>query len=779
MTGRVGGLPAGSVGPESLSPPATRDTALVGTTLADHLGTLEPDALVELLRRRPDVRREPAPRDLGRLADRLHGRASLAAAISRLDRDTHEVGRAVAVLGHRATVGAVADLLEADPALVRRPVDVLTGLGLAWPEGPRLRLPDPLAEHWRAEVGGGDPIARLARAVPVDELRRVALAHDLEATGLRKAELTQALHDAWSEPAGLRRRVAGLDADTRARLAALCGHAVGGTHPADADRRLLEAGLIVREGHYAHLPREVVVAVWLEHTHLRGFPELPAPTDDPDRVATGAQAAAQDWLRRTTSVLDDAATTPIPALKAGGVGRRERARLVKRLDLEDDATVCLVLDLAAGAGLLGATDAGYAPTEDYAAWREADASRRWARLAESWFALEHAPGARTVDGKEIAPPEPIATIGGYVRRALLAGVGDRSVQACEAEIGWFCPGHEDVPDELATLAAVTRREAEHLGVVVGDALSPLGRAVVAERDGGDLAAAVAEHLTDPTCEVVLQSDLTALVSGRPDPAVTRLLDDAAHPESRGAATVHRFSPASIRTAMDRGWDAEALLAALRGLADRPVPQPLEYLVGDVARRHGEVRVRPAGSCLVLDEALTEELRSSRALRRLGLVRLAPTVLSSPAEPATVLDALRAAGYHPVREDASGTLVVERSAARLASAEPRADRAVLSPEDLAARLREAGPGHHLAGSPTAGVLAELNSRLDAAEIDLLADALDEERSVTITYRDQSGSRSRRTVTPWQLHHRWLTAWCHLRDGEREFTVARIEEVAPPG
>ncbi|NMO90311.1 helicase-associated domain-containing protein [Actinomycetospora sp. TBRC 11914] len=749
----------------------------MGTGLVDHLADLDRSALVELLRRRPDVRREPVPRDLARVAQRLEGGHSLALAVQRLDRDTLEVGRAVAVLGDDAVPDALAALLDADPALVRRSVDVLSGLGLVWPDGAVLRLPAQLAAHWRDEVARGEPIARLARSMPVDELRRVATAQGLDVAGLRKAEVAQALHDAWHDPAVLRQRIAALPATTRALLAEICGRVTGAPHGPSDDRVLLDAGLILQDGRFGYVAREVVVAEWLAGARPRGVPDLPQAPDDAGRVASGALAAAHEWLRLTTTVLDEAATTPLAALKGGGVGKRERARLVKRLDLADDATACLVLDLAADAGLLGRTAAGYAPTEEYAAWRESDAPQRWARLAEAWFALEFCSGDRIVDGKEVAPPEPLLSTAGQVRRALLGAVGDRSVRACEAEVDWFCPWHDLAADEVAHLLALVHREAELLGVVVGDSLSPLGRAVVAERDGGDLAAAVAGDLVDPTCEVVLQSDLTALVSGRPDLAVTRLLEDAARPESRGSATVHRFSPASVRTAMDRGWDAEGLLAALRGLSERPVPQPLEYLVRDVARRHGEVRVRPVSSCLVLEETLAEELLRTRSLRSLGLVRLAPTVLSSPAAPAAVLEALRQAGHFPVREDESGALTVERDETRLASSAERPARDLVTPEDLADRVREAGIGHP-EDTVTGARLAELAPHLDPVEIDLLADALDEERPVTIVYRGQSGAYTKRVVTPYELHHRRMVAWCHLRDDEREFTVARIQEVLPP-
>ncbi|PVZ04559.1 hypothetical protein [Actinomycetospora cinnamomea] len=403
----------------------------MGTGFADHLATLDESTLAALLRRRPDACAEPAPRDLGRLADRLGGRASLAAALRRLDRDTHEVGRAVAVLGDRATTDAVATLLDADPELVRRPVALLVDAGLAWPDDDTLRLPDPLAEHWLAEVGGDEPIARMSRHVLADELRRVAAAHGLPLAS-RKPEVVQALHDAWREPGFLRARLAALPPRTRRRLSEICRRDIGDGRPSADDQRLLDAGMLVLEGHVARIPREIALASWATEASLRGVPDLPPPTDGADRAADGAGAAARSLLDLVTTVLDEAAGTPVTALKSGGVGKRERARLVKRLDLDDDHTACLVIDLAAHAGLLGLTDAGYAPTAASVAWRDDDAAPRWSRLARTWLWLDHAPGAREADGKEVAPPLPLVSGAGDVRRALLAATGDRSVRAAEA-----------------------------------------------------------------------------------------------------------------------------------------------------------------------------------------------------------------------------------------------------------------------------------------------------------------------------------------------------------
>jgi predicted DNA-binding transcriptional regulator YafY len=75
------------------------------------------------------------------------------------------------------------------------------------------------------------------------------------------------------------------------------------------------------------------------------------------------------------------------------------------------------------------------------------------------------------------------------------------------------------------------------------------------------------------------------------------------------------------------------------------------------------------------------------------------------------------------------------------------------------------------------LAQLNGRLDAAELELLSDAVEHHNDVLIVYRDKNGSRSTREIRPQQLYGKWLDSWCHLRNAQRDFAVANIEAVAP--
>lgn len=766
-------------------------------SFSQFLSGLDGAALTALLRARPDTCVEPVPRDIERLAQRLNGLDSLGAALRRLDHDQLVVGQAVAALGEAASTENVARLLDASPTVVAERLDELCARGLSWPGVTRTHLPEALEAAWRAQIGGGRSVTAIAGQIPVDDLRAAAKALGAPG-GARKADVVAGLGEAMADPRALAGMVAGLPEPLRRRLDELRrGHAEAflmfgsRSRGTDPDEPLVEAGLLFRTHYRLEMPSEVAVATWLSGRDLTltGAPELPAAGVDADSLGRAAEASAQECLRGMTTLLDDAASSPIPMLKKGGVGRRERSRLVKRLALPGDETLVTLIDLAHAAGLLGATDSDYVPTATYTTWREDDAARRWAKLAHAWFELEHAPTYRKIDeDKELAPPLPLASAAGMIRRSLLAAaVPHRSVRAAGEAVDWFCPLHGYHPEDRRERVEAALREARMLGVIGSDAVSELGEQLVTAVDAApadvidELARRSAALLADAPCEVILQSDLTAVVSGHPSAAVSRVLAAAAEAETRGAAGIWRFTPGSVRVALDAGWTPDGLLAKLREISARPLPQPLEYLVGDVARRHGQVRVRGMRACVVAEESLVEEILYTRKLGTLQLARVAPTVLSSPSDLDEVLGRLRAAGFLPMPEDALGVVIVEQRDEQRAPSEPAAGRgeARVPAADLAARLRTAPvdpPSTQL--STSARALARFNRQLDEAELELLADAVDGNDDIRITYLDNNGNRTVRDVRPELLCGGSLDAWCYQRDDEREFSVARIEAVGPP-
>jgi hypothetical protein len=220
------------------------------------------------------------------------------------------------------------------------------------------------------------------------------------------------------------------------------------------------------------------------------------------------------------------------------------------------------------------------------------------------------------------------------------------------------------------------------------------------------------------------------------------------------------------------------------------------------------------------------LLSARPLRGLGLVALAPTILTSPRPADETLDLLRGAGYSPAGEDATGAPTVRRSPRVRATPRRRnghvpAARSVPTGDlvELAERLLDAGPSAPAvlalvaaadddpappadkpaerpmlwlvpeagdAGPPdddadptseVAAVVRRHTPQLDQRQRDLLVYAIAVGGQVTIDYRTAGGDFSSRVVEPLELDGKRMVAWCHLREDERVFGLNRIERVRP--
>ncbi|MHB8293329.1 MAG: helicase-associated domain-containing protein [Acidimicrobiales bacterium] len=178
--------------------------------------------------------------------------------------------------------------------------------------------------------------------------------------------------------------------------------------------------------------------------------------------------------------------------------------------------------------------------------------------------------------------------------------------------------------------------------------------------GWDLDAAMAEigeHAPAATSELIMQADLTAVAAGELEWEVRRELELIADLESEGAASVYRFTEASLRRGLDAGRSAEAMATFLEAHASRGLPQTLTYLLADLGRRHGRIRVGSASSYLRSDDAaLLAEIAHSKRLAKLGFRQLGPNVLACDSDEETLLSALRAEGRLPAREGSDGALV---------------------------------------------------------------------------------------------------------------------------
>lgn len=683
------------------------------------LAAWDDDRLCSLLRRRPDLA-APPPRNLAALADRAVGHDSAVAAYEGLDRSAQQVAEVLELLPPPVAVADVARLVAPGvaPAQLDRALGALEDLALAFRDGDRV-TPNPGLAGIGARTGLGPPIAALLGLRRATELADICRRLGLK-PGRDKATSVQSITVHVAQPANVADLLATAPV-AAAELAATAARELGfveGSLYYSGDRTpagwLANRGLLVSvDWHRLVMPGEVGLALRGGHVFEEFWPDSPElRTEAVDAQAVDAAGAEQALavVADLAAVLERWDAEPPALLKDGGVGVREVRRAAKLVG-RDERDVARLLDIAAAAGLAGIDGrAGLAlPTAAFDEWLGQAAPVRWARLVGGWLGADVDPsvaGAIDTRDKRIPPM--------LVRRSRTAADRRASVLAALAAVG---PGYaaeavsvsararwvgsaqwEEGPALPATLAGWVLEEAELLGLVAKGSLTGAGRAAVA----GDLTAAagaLAERAPALVERFVLQADLTAVAPGALQPAVAAELELMADVESRGAATVYRLSERTVRRAFDAGRSAEEVAAFLEAHAAHGVPQALAYLVADVGRRHGRLRVG-AARCYVRtdDPALVAEVAQARALAHLGLRSIAPGVLVSDDDPATLLDALRAAGYLPVAEDASGALVITRPPVRRApprpkAAAPKPARAGKGADELAAivgAMRAAGP-----------------------------------------------------------------------------------------
>src|SRR3712207_7812244 len=92
-------------------------------------------------------------------------------------------------------------------------------------------------------------------------------------------------------------------------------------------------------------------------------------------------------------------------------------------------------------------------------------------------------------------------------------------------------------------------------------------------------------------------------------------------ESSGGATVFRVWESSVRRALDSGWSATDLHDFFARASRTPVPQALDYLIDDVARQHGRLRVGAIECCIRSDDHRSEEHTSELQSRQYLVCRL--------------------------------------------------------------------------------------------------------------------------------------------------------------
>ncbi|MEY3202809.1 MAG: hypothetical protein RLZZ629_91, partial [Actinomycetota bacterium] len=564
----------------------------VAITFADELRARSDDDLAAIFKLRPDLV-TPVPNDFSALAARASSTPSLVRALDSLNLWHYQIVEAACALPEPFKKSELVAVTSEETAFA---LDHLWQMGLLYKEGNNYRTPTNLKLLIGDEPAGLGPIS-------VKKFDFATLKQIPKASQEVLAKLT------WGPPRG---QIANIKKP---------GNAIGW---------LLENNVLVAiDSHTVALPREIAIKLRGGKIHremLSNAANLKGKKVDQKQVDLAAVANISTILRWCEELLHNLSDEPPTALRTGGLGVRDLKRIAEHLGV-DETCAGFVAELCYLGGLVVVdSDDQILPTSAFDIWLSKSAEERWFSLVVLWLDTSRASGLIGKGGdKNIAPLGPELDRAGVslIRRTTLKVLLDNpqispEITSMQEIIKWCNPqraNNEFVEWNL--------REAEWLGITGQGVISTFGLNLLTEKE--DLG--IQSALPKPVDHILIQADNSAVAPGPLTPELASEMGTIADIESRGGATVYRFSEGSIRRGLDHGKTGDQIKTFLSKISKTPMPQPLEYLIADVAKRHGRLRVGSAHSYIRCeDEGLVQQILHDKKCEHLRLRKIAPQVL---------------------------------------------------------------------------------------------------------------------------------------------------------
>ena len=543
---------------------------------------------------------------------------------------------------------------------------------------------------------------------------------------------------------------------------------------------LLENGFLVPfDSQTVLLPREVAM-------HFRGgkvfrdlqptMPEVIGVTRKQKAADLAAISNISTFVRWAEELGHNWSDEPPAALRSGGLGVRDLKRTAEHLGVTEICAAFVAELLYVGGLIVIDTDDQILPTSQFDIWLTKSVEEQWLVLVSLWLETSRVSGlVGKGDSKNVAALGPELDRGGVqiLKKTILGllknnpGI-DPTLHSISVALTWLLPTRAN-RDYIQWIL----REAEWLGLTGQGALSSFGLALISHQELG-----VESALPKPVDHILIQADNSAVAPGPLTLELANAIGTIADIESRGGASVYRFSETSIRRGLDHGQTGDQIKDFLKKISKTPMPQPLEYLITDIAKRHGKLRVGSTTSYLRCeDEGLIQEILHDKRLDSLRVRKLAPQVLVSDVEHGELVNSLREAGYLPAAENATGVLVTAPTVRR-AKSRPKPPRVTTefaaSNEILvAAAVRALRAGERASAHKPREV-----PRTTANEtVDLLHQYIEERASLTIGYADTNGGVSNRLIDPLSISLGTLVARDHATGEIAHFRIPRITGVSP--
>ena len=726
-------------------------------SFSDYLRSIDDAAFLSLFIARPDLV-TPVPPDIASLAVRACSAPSLARAIDSLNQWQFQVLEAAGTLTEPFILKSLVSLTDKAAAVA---LDHLISVGLIYPSDDGMRLPTQLRDVIGNEPAGLGPVS----------MAKLKLT-ELENAPIDAKKVLERL--IWGPPRG----------------------SVGDIkNPGPGVTWLLERKfLIPLDQRTVILPREVAIYLRGGKTHKENSinpPVLAGTKRDERQINLAAIANISTVLRWVEELLNFWAEEPADALRAGGLGVRDLKVIANHLGVDESCTA-FITELAYLTSLISVdADDRIMPSNKFDIWLMQTPADRWQVLASAWLITSRASGlVGRAQAKNVAAlgPELDRVNASRVRALTLSILSENQSIAPDAPsfielMNWRAPvrRNSSLQEELA---AWTLREAEWLGISGQGAISKYG---VGFLNGDDLNL-INNDLPKTVDHILIQSDNTAIAPGPLEHEISQQLAIMAEIESRGGATVYRFSEATIRRALDHGKTGDEIKAFLIKTSKTPMPQPLEYLITDVTKKHGKLRVGNTSSFIRCeDTALIAQIMNDKKLEVLTLRRIAPEVIICDHDAADAMRILRESGYLPAAESSNG-LVLSGPRNNRALTKPRPPRVIgeieVPSEDLlnsairAIRIGEKSSHKQTRLRQVASEALGALPRSTANEtMDLVNRFIQEEKSLSIGYADNNGSVTHRIIDPIRVSAGALIARDHATGEVQSFRIPRITGVAP--
>jgi hypothetical protein len=726
-------------------------------SFSDYLRSVDDAALLNLFTARPDLV-TPVPPDIASLAVRACSAPSLARAIDSLNQWQFQVLEAAASLNEPFLEKNVISLTDKE---AKGALEHLVTIGLVYPSDDGMRLPTQLRDVIGTEPAGLGPAS----------MAKLKLSELEDAPADAKKVLERLV---WGPPRG----------------------SVGDIkNPGPGVTWLLEKKFLVPlDQRTVILPREVAISLRGGKIHKDRFikqPVLSGAKRDERQVNLAAIANISTVLRWVEELLNFWADEPADALRAGGLGVRDLKIIATHLGVDESCTA-FVAELAYLASLISIdADDRILPSNKFDIWLMQTPADRWQMLASQWLITSRVSGlVGRVEAKNVAAlgPELDRVNAARVRALTLELLGENQGIAPEWKsfkevLSWRAPvrRNSSLQDELA---AWTLREAEWLGITGQGALSKFGAQFLA----GDDLSTINEDLPKTVDHILIQSDNTAIAPGPLEHEISQALAMMAEIESRGGATVYRFTESTIRRALDHGKTGDEIKTFLVKTSKTPMPQPLEYLIADVAKKHGKLRVGNTSSFIRCeDTALISQIMNDKKLEILALRRIAPEVVICDMDATDAMRVLRECGYLPAGESANGMILTGPRSNR-ALTKPRPPRVIgeveiPDTETLKTAIRALRTGEKSTYRQTrlrqvaSEALGQLPRTTANETMDILNQFIIDEKTLSIGYADNNGGVTHRIIDPIRISAGALIARDHATGEVQSFRIPRITGVAP--